>query len=77
MVEGYPKERREGDLETLLRRAHGMLSHDLGHFFGMRHCQFYLCRMQGSSGLHESDANQDQVRGPRFHPNATPSQRWS
>lgn len=61
VVEGYPTERREGDLETLLRRAHGMISHDLCHFFGMSNCQFYICRMQGSSGLHESDTNQDKV----------------
>lgn len=25
--------------------------------------QFYICRMQGSSGLHESDTNQDKVQG--------------
>eukprot|EP00438_Fugacium_kawagutii_P025582 Skav215578 [mRNA] locus=scaffold2748:114034:142296:- [translate_table: standard] len=61
VVEGYPTERREGDLEILLRRAHGMISHDLCHFFGMSNCQFYICRMQGSSGLHESDTNQDKV----------------
>ena len=61
VVEEYPKERREGDLEVLLRRAHGLLSHDMGYFLGMRHCQFYVCRMQGSSGLHESDSKQDKV----------------
>lgn len=65
VVEGYPTERREGDLETLLRRAHGMISHDLCHFFRMSNCQFYICRMQGSSGLHESDTNQDKVH--QFH----------
>ena len=61
VVEEYPKERREGDLEILLRRAHGLLSKEVGHFLGMRHCQFYVCRMQGSSGLHESDSKQDKV----------------
>ncbi|CAJ1340443.1 unnamed protein product [Effrenium voratum] len=61
VVEDYPKERREGDLETLLRRGHQIVSHDLGHFFGLKRCQFFLCRMQGSAGLHESDTNQDKV----------------
>ena len=61
VVEEYPKERREGDLEVLLRRAHGLLSKEVGHFLGMRNCQFYVCRMQGSSGLHESDSKQDKV----------------
>ena len=61
VVEEYPKERREGDLEVLLRRAHGILSQEVGHFLGMKHCQFYVCRMQGSSGLHESDSKQDKV----------------
>lgn len=54
-------ERRKGDLETLLRRSHTLIAHDLGLLFGMRNCQFYLCRMQGSSGLHESDTNQDKA----------------
>jgi len=61
MMEGHSVERREGDVETLQRRAHGIISHNLCQFFGMANCQFYICRMQGSSGLHESDTNQDKV----------------
>ena len=53
--------RREGDLETLIRRSHTLVAHDLGLLFGMRNCQFYLCRMQGSSGVQESDTNQDKA----------------
>ena len=102
MMEGHSVERREGDVETLQRRAHGIVSRNLCQFFGMANChfnaihdwslsvfvfrskaqrikrpkvaklaffhvssqgQFYICRMQGSSGLHESDTNQDKVQG--------------
>ena len=33
--------------------------------------QFYICRMQGSSGLHESDTNQDKVQGIFFYAQVT------
>eukprot|EP00931_Biecheleriopsis_adriatica_P109447 TRINITY_DN83708_c0_g1_i1.p1 TRINITY_DN83708_c0_g1~~TRINITY_DN83708_c0_g1_i1.p1 ORF type:complete len:588 (+),score=84.37 TRINITY_DN83708_c0_g1_i1:22-1785(+) len=55
IVTEYPTERQPGDAEILLRRAHGTLSHEIGHQFGMRHCQFFNCRMRGSNGLKESD----------------------
>ena len=68
----YASERRSGDLDILTRRAHTMISQLLLHFFGFGKCQFYLCRMQGFSGLHESDMNQDKVgnnahMGNNFH----------
>lgn len=61
MVQDYPKQRQIGDQDTTMRRAHGILSHELGNLVGMRHCQFYVCRMQGTSGLSESDTKHDKV----------------
>lgn len=40
MMEGHSVERREGDMETLQRRAHGIISHNLCQFFGMANCHF-------------------------------------
>ena len=29
--------------------------HEIGHTFGMKHCTFFRCLMQGSNGLDETD----------------------
>ena len=47
--------RGPGDEETLIRRASATLCHELGHTFGLRHCVYYQCLMQGTSGLFESE----------------------
>ncbi|HEY8375530.1 MAG TPA: archaemetzincin, partial [Nannocystis sp.] len=40
----------------LLRRALGLLVHEVGHMFGLRHCIYYHCIMNGCNHLDESDA---------------------
>ncbi|XP_021082785.1 archaemetzincin-2 isoform X3 [Mesocricetus auratus] len=39
----------------LLRRSCKTLTHEIGHIFGLRHCQWLACLMQGSNHLEESD----------------------
>ena len=41
---------------TALRRACKVLNHEAGHMFGMQHCVFYDCSMNGSMSLPETDA---------------------
>lgn len=40
---------------TLLWRSCKTLTHEIGHIFGLRHCQWLACLMQGSNHLEESD----------------------
>ncbi|XP_048466640.1 archaemetzincin-2 [Rhincodon typus] len=39
----------------LLLRSCKTLTHEIGHIFGMHHCQWLQCVMQGSNHLEESD----------------------
>ena len=39
-----------------LRRACKVLNHETGHMFGLTHCVFYHCSMNGSNTLAETDA---------------------
>ena len=41
---------------TALRRACKVLNHETGHMFGLYHCVFYDCSMNGSMSLQETDA---------------------
>jgi archaemetzincin len=40
---------------TLLRRALKLSAHEIGHMFGMQHCIFYDCVMNGTNSLPETD----------------------
>ncbi|XP_068118695.1 archaemetzincin-2 isoform X2 [Hyperolius riggenbachi] len=40
---------------NLLMRSCKTLTHEIGHIFGLRHCQWLHCVMQGSNHLEESD----------------------
>ncbi|KAG5854281.1 archaemetzincin-2 [Anguilla rostrata] len=40
---------------TLLLRSCKTLTHEIGHIFGIKHCQWLRCVMQGSNHLEESD----------------------
>lgn len=42
--------------ELMLRRSCKVLSHEMGHMFGLYHCVFYECIMNGSNHLGETDA---------------------
>lgn len=49
-------EPRTPDYETLLlRRSCKVLAHETGHMFGLAHCTFFNCLMNGSNHLGESD----------------------
>ena len=49
--------RRGGDYQkVLLRRSCRVLVHEVGHLFGLEHCTFYRCVMNGSNHLQESDS---------------------
>ncbi|KAM7066895.1 archaemetzincin-2 isoform 1-T5 [Molossus nigricans] len=39
----------------LLLRSCKTLTHEIGHIFGLRHCQWLACLMQGSNHLEEAD----------------------
>jgi len=44
------------DPKKELRRAAKVLTHETGHMFGIRHCIFYECNMNGGNHLAEMDA---------------------
>jgi archaemetzincin len=44
------------DHKLLLLRSCKVLTHEIGHMFGMAHCTAYLCNMNGSNNLQEADA---------------------
>lgn len=48
---------RPRDVDTLiLRRSCGTLSHETCHMFGIQHCTFFNCVVNGSNNLAESDS---------------------
>lgn len=42
--------------ELMMRRSCKVLSHEMGHMFGIMHCVFFECLMNGSNHLGETDA---------------------
>ncbi len=50
-------ETRPADWRRLmLRRSCKVLAHETGHMFGIHHCTFYRCLMNGSNSLEETDS---------------------
>jgi archaemetzincin len=43
------------DQPALTRRALKLSAHELGHIFGLKHCVFYKCLMNGTNSLDEMD----------------------
>jgi archaemetzincin len=41
--------------ELVTRRALAVMSHEIGHMFGIPHCVSFACNMNGSNSLEESD----------------------
>ena len=42
--------------KLMLRRSCKVLAHEIGHMFGINHCVWYRCLMNGSNHLGEADA---------------------
>lgn len=51
----YGEPRRTGYETLLLRRSCKVLAHEAGHMFGLAHCTYFNCPMNGSNHLAESD----------------------
>lgn len=51
----YGEARGKGYRSLLARRSLKVLAHETGHMFGMQHCIFWNCVMNGSNHLQESD----------------------
>lgn len=47
---------RKGDRRKILRRSLRVLVHETAHIFGLRHCVYYRCVVNGSNHLKESDS---------------------
>jgi len=47
--------RKDGDTHLALMRAFKVLNHETGHMFGLTHCIFYKCSMNGANTLDETD----------------------
>jgi len=52
----YGEPRGPDHARTLLRRSCKVLAHETGHMFGLAHCLWYHCVLNGSNHLAESDA---------------------
>ena len=53
---------RPPDVETLiLQRSCRTLAHEIGHIFGMQHCIYFKCPVNGSNNLDESDSRPMQL----------------
>src|SRR5207248_460192 len=51
----YGQSRAPGYEALLLRRSCKVLAHETSHMFGLTHCTFFHCLMNGSNHLAESD----------------------
>lgn len=51
---GIPRD--EGYRLVLLRRSCKVLVHEIGHLFGLAHCLWYACGMNGSNHIQEADS---------------------
>jgi len=51
----YGESRGPGYETLLFRRSCKVLAHETGHMFGLAHCTFFNCLMNGSNHLAESD----------------------
>lgn len=50
-------EKRTGETRKMIqRRSSKVLVHEVGHMFGLKHCIYFLCVMNGSNHLKESES---------------------
>jgi archaemetzincin len=52
----YDEDRTDQTQALILQRSCKVLSHEMGHMFGLMHCVFYECIMDGSNHLGETDS---------------------
>lgn len=52
----YGQERGADWRSLMLRRSCGVLAHETAHMFGIKHCIYYRCLINGSNSLAESDS---------------------
>ena len=52
----YGESRGSGYEKIILNRSCRILAHETGHMFGLQHCIFFKCIMNGSNHLAESDS---------------------
>ncbi|MHC4482061.1 MAG: archaemetzincin [Planctomycetota bacterium] len=52
----YGRKREKNYEKIVLRRSCRVLAHETGHMFGLKHCIYFKCVLNGSNHLQESDA---------------------
>lgn len=52
----YREERGKDYQKVLLKRSCKVLVHEMAHMFGLKHCIFFKCVLNGSNHLEESDS---------------------
>lgn len=52
--QGEPRRPNYGNV--ILKRSCRILAHETGHMFGLQHCIYYRCTLNGSNHLRESDS---------------------
>lgn len=52
----WRRDRTPEERPRMLRRTCQLIAHETGHMFGIRHCVYYRCVMNGSNSQDESDA---------------------
>ena len=53
----FGEEKYEVDYEKILVDAIGVMVHEIGHMFGVEHCIYYSCIMNGANNLVEDRKN--------------------
>jgi len=51
----YADTGKETDPDLLFYRSCKVMLHEIGHMFGIRHCIYFDCYMNGSNNLEEND----------------------
>jgi len=52
----FGQARAKNYLDTLLRRSCKVLAHETAHMFGLQHCIYFQCLINGSNHMQESDS---------------------
>jgi archaemetzincin len=54
-VYSFARYTEEGDRWLTLRRSLKVMAHEIGHMYGLTHCTFFDCGLNGSNHLEEAD----------------------